>query len=61
MKDEFLTYEQCPYNRAHVERLYPIIENIEEGGEWHAFSSGSQISMYRVSNGAIFQAVYGHG
>lgn len=54
-------YEQAPWNRDHIEALYPILEkDIIEDGQWHEFPTVSDTSgRYRVVDFRYFQAVFG--
>jgi hypothetical protein len=53
-------YEQCPWNREHVESLHPILSGkIIVDGNWHDISTeDKRVSYYRVFSCKYFQAVY---
>jgi hypothetical protein len=53
------TYEQCPWNREHVENLYRNLRgNLVEDGVWHDFPHDPRwIGRYRIRL-PYFQAVY---
>lgn len=53
-----LTYEQCPFDLAHVRALYRNLAEVLEDGEWHPIPAGSPFAFYRVHPRGFFQAVY---
>ncbi len=53
-------YEQCPWDQAHVEAIYPILKGLlVADGEWHPTESGAEpwVGRYRIVDG-YFQAVF---
>jgi hypothetical protein len=57
---EEATYEQCPYDLAHVEAIYMNLKGIiNVDGNWHPFPERPDgIGQYRVFNDQHFQAVF---
>lgn len=53
-----VTYEQCPYDPAHVRGIYRQIEVPIEDGQWHSLPAGSPFAYYRVHPLGAFQAVF---
>lgn len=53
-----LTYEQCPFDPAHVRALYRNLSSLVEDGRWHPLPAGTPFAFYRVHPRGFFQAVY---
>ena len=54
-----VTYEQCPWDREHVNSIYPVLGGvIAEDGDWHPTrDNGDGLGWYRVADG-YFQALF---
>jgi hypothetical protein len=53
-----LTYEQCPFDLAHVRALYRVLPEVVQDGGWHPIPAGAPFAFYRVHPRGFFQAVY---
>ncbi len=54
------TYEQCLWDKPHVNSIYPILEgNIVADSEWHDFPNmDGDVRKYRVYQDKYFQAIF---
>lgn len=55
-----ITYDQCPWDWAHVVSIYRNIPDPIADGEWRAIACPKAFAFYRVWGGETFQALYGN-